>query len=62
MRPSGSIPNLPRPGTTKAMLSLSQGKYDEAIKAYDEAIRLDPKHASAWNNKGNALTDPRQVR
>ena len=29
-----------------------QGKYDEAIKAYDEAIRLDPKDADAWYNKG----------
>jgi tetratricopeptide (TPR) repeat protein len=29
-----------------------QGKYDEAIKAYDEAIMLDPKDADAWCNKG----------
>ena len=35
------------------MLSDHLGKYDEAIKAYDEAINLDPKLASAWNNKGN---------
>jgi len=32
-----------------------QSKYDEAIKAFDEAIRLDPKYAEAWNNKGGAL-------
>lgn len=32
-----------------------QGKYDEAIKAYDEAIRLDPNDADAWNNKGLVL-------
>ena len=32
-----------------------QGKYEEAIKAYDEAIRLDPNLAQAWNNKGEAL-------
>jgi tetratricopeptide (TPR) repeat protein len=32
-----------------------QGKYDEAIKAYDEAIRLDPKNVYAWNKKGLAL-------
>ena len=31
------------------------GKYDEAIQAYDEAIRLDPEMAMAWNNKGWAL-------
>ncbi|MCX6674744.1 MAG: tetratricopeptide repeat protein [Methanothrix sp.] len=33
----------------------SLGKYDDAIKAYDEAIRLDPKLATAWNNNGNVL-------
>ena len=44
------------------MLSMHQGKYDEAIKAYDEAIRLDPNYAKAWNNKGNALDRPGQVR
>ena len=33
----------------------SQKKYDEAIKAYDEAIKLDPNFAEAWFNKGNAL-------
>jgi tetratricopeptide (TPR) repeat protein len=33
----------------------SLGKYDEAIKAYDEAIRLDPDYAMAWNNKGIAF-------
>ena len=31
--------------------ALEQGKYDEAIKAYDEAIRLDPNEADAWNAK-----------
>jgi tetratricopeptide (TPR) repeat protein len=33
----------------------SQGKYDEAIQAYDEAIKLDPTLAAAWSNKGLAL-------
>jgi tetratricopeptide (TPR) repeat protein len=40
------------------MALLLQDKYDEAIKDYDEAIRLDPKYAAAWNNKGNALSKP----
>lgn len=31
------------------------GKHEEAIKAYDEAIRLDPSYAAAWNNKCSAL-------
>ena len=34
------------------MLSIVRAKYDEAIKAYDEAIKLDPNIADAWNNKG----------
>jgi Flp pilus assembly protein TadD len=33
----------------------AQGKYDDAIKAFNETIRLDPNHAFAWNCKGNAL-------
>ena len=37
------------------MALYSLGKYDEAIKAYDEAIRLDPEDAEARYNKGNAL-------
>ncbi len=31
-----------------------QGKYDEAIKAYDEAIRIDSNYAKVRYNKGNA--------
>lgn len=37
--------------------SFQQGKYDEAIKAFDEAIRLDPQYADAWFYKGNALSN-----
>ena len=33
----------------------SEGKYVEAILAYDEAIRRDPEYARAWNNKAAAL-------
>ena len=32
-----------------------QVKYDEAIKAYEGAIKLNPESAPAWYNKGNAL-------
>ncbi len=33
----------------------NNSKYDEALKAYDEAIRLDPKLAIAYSNKGGAF-------
>ena len=32
-----------------------QDKYDEAINAYNEAIRLNPNDTASWINKGNAL-------
>ena len=27
-------------------------KFDKAIEMYDYAIKLEPRHASAYNNKG----------
>ena len=45
--------NLPL--ISKGWTLYRQGKYDDAIKAYDEAIRLDPNLASAWNEKGKVL-------
>jgi|GEM_PF-6345350 len=35
----------------------NQRKYYDAIKAYEEAIKLNPNYANAWNNMGNALND-----
>ncbi|MDO9096974.1 MAG: tetratricopeptide repeat protein, partial [Candidatus Methanoperedens sp.] len=32
-----------------------QGKYEEAIKAYDKDIEMNPENADAWYNKGFAL-------
>ncbi|MCX6673315.1 MAG: tetratricopeptide repeat protein [Methanothrix sp.] len=39
----------------KSVALFSQGKYDEAIKCYDQAIRLDPNDVAARYNKGVAL-------
>ena len=34
----------------------SQGQYEKAIAAYDNALRIDPGDADAWFNKGTTLT------
>ena len=34
-----------------------QGKHEEAISAYDEALRLQPDHAVFYNNRGNAKSN-----
>jgi tetratricopeptide (TPR) repeat protein len=31
------------------------GRYEEAIAAYDEALRLDPNDKDAYEKKGEAL-------
>ena len=33
------------------------GNYTEAIKAYDEALKINPQDAKAWNKKGKTLSD-----
>ena len=35
----------------------NQGKYNEAIQAYDKAIQLNPIYAESWSNKGFALVN-----
>jgi tetratricopeptide (TPR) repeat protein len=39
----------------KGIALTKQGNYEEALKAYDEAIRINPKIAELWNNKGVIL-------
>lgn len=33
-----------------------EGRYEEAINAYNESIRLEPNGADVWNNRGVVLT------
>ena len=35
---------------TLGNLCMQQGRYQEAIAAYDEAIKADPSFGEAWNN------------
>ena len=32
-----------------------QGKYDEAVKAFDKAIEINPQYEAAWVGKGTTL-------
>ena len=41
--------------TLKGDELVDQGKYQEAISAYDQAIALEPRNARAWCGKGVAL-------
>jgi tetratricopeptide (TPR) repeat protein len=44
-----------RPWGGKGSALSAQGKYDEAIQAYDEAISLNSSNPVNWYNKGNAF-------
>lgn len=33
---------------------MKNGLYDRAISDFNRAIEIDPKHADAYNNRGNA--------
>jgi Flp pilus assembly protein TadD len=48
---------LPAPQTEKVAdaftlgnLCMQQGRYEDAIKAYESAVKEDPTFAEAWNN------------
>ncbi len=41
--------------SNKGLALKAQGKYDEAIKAYDKAIEINPQLALAWSGKGFVL-------
>ena len=49
-----SVPFVGNPNSSRNNVSILN-KYDEAIKAYDKEIEINPQNSSAWNNKGLAL-------
>ena len=42
----------------KGLAFADQGKYDEATKVYDQAIRLGPNYAKALKNRGGKFSKP----
>lgn len=44
----------------KGNIFLNWKRYQEALSTFNEAIRLDPQEALAYNGKGNALQELRQ--
>jgi superkiller protein 3 len=48
---------MPLPTTVWEIALSEQGKLEEAIAAYQQAIQLDPKDATPYNGLGNALSE-----
>ena len=46
---------LPAPSTGQGDVLYNQQRYEEALEAYEQAIRLDPNNAKAYTGKGNVL-------
>ena len=40
--------------------SAKDGNHEDALIAYEKALEIDPKHVSAWNNKGIVLSRLKQ--
>jgi len=40
---------------TNGIALINQGKCDEAVQSFNEAIEINPQNADAWYNKGRAL-------
>ena len=60
-RPSNSTPSTPMPTATSAAALNEQGADGRGHRLLRKAIELDPKHANAHNNLGNALNDKGQM-
>ena len=48
--------DLATPWYSKGAALVVLGRYEEALKAIDEALRINPNNELAWVNKGNALS------
>ena len=46
-----------KPTATEGTAKDELGHFEGAISDYDQAIRLDPEYANAYNNRGNAKSD-----
>ena len=44
----------------KGTVLRDQGKYDQALQAYEKSIELDPKIAYPWNGKGTVFHDQKR--
>jgi len=62
LMPSSSKPDIEqaRIWFEKGLNLEDQGKLDEALKAYEKAIELDPKLSNPWNGKGNVFLDQKK--
>lgn len=49
------VGDRPQTHNTIGLAHASQGRYADAVAAYDRAIELAPGYAKAWNNRGLAL-------
>jgi tetratricopeptide (TPR) repeat protein len=65
--PPGANTEIPLPQTEKVAdaftlgnLCLQQGRYSDAINAYEAALKDDPSFAEAWNNLAIAYQDSGQ--
>ena len=45
---------MPMPGTTSGITYDNLNRYNDAIEAYRQALRINPEYADAWDNLGFA--------
>ena len=53
-RAGGKSDNAAEMHNKEGLAAFSAGKYEEAIRHYNEALRIDPDNARAYNNRGVA--------